>query len=376
MKSEEAFTAFYNNELKSSIEELQEEAREIYGEQSLSSKERFDLFKVAGVFILISSPVLIWIWYSTGSFPFFWTAVIAIAGYSISKKFGNYFRKGAKFSKKFKQKLIKKIVHFFDDDFSYKPREGFSKEDINDSLILSREAGGLTAEDFVSGKVGDTDIAFCEIVASTSDVKQLGGSNLNEEQREKMEDMKHMVEKFANTSDNFFRGIYFRADFHKRFQAKTLVRPTAYQWNDYKKEDRRGKTKTKVGSKYHPDDRIDDLEQVHLEDVELEKAYNVYSNDQQQARYVLSTTMMERIKEFSGRTGKMIFLCFWDSKMHLAIPYDRDLLEPDISQDYLMNEQDLDNVLDREKIFTFYKDLNFLLGIVEDFNLNKRIWAK
>ncbi len=41
------------------------------------------------------------------------------------------------------------------------------------------------------------------------------------------------------------------------------------------------------------------MQQVHLEDVEFEKKYNVYSNDQIEARYILTTAFMERFNNIS-----------------------------------------------------------------------------
>ena len=62
--------------------------------------------------------------------------------------------------------------------------------------------------------------------------------------------------------------------------------------------------------------------------------------------------------------------------MHLTIPYKKDLFDPDILSESLRQEPDLSNILNKEEIFTYFQDINFLLGIVEDFNLNTRIWSK
>lgn len=55
----------------------------------------------------------------------------------------------------------------------------------------------------------------------------------------------------------------------------------------------------------------DGLEQVHLEDVIFEKQFNVYSDDQIEARYVLTTAFMERFKN--------IKLAFRASKIEASI---------------------------------------------------------
>jgi hypothetical protein len=185
-------------------------------------------------------------------------------------------------------------------------------------------------------------------------------------------EMREMMDKAAE-KEGFFRGLYFVADFHKHFRGHTVVRPTDGDADP----DERLTTRDGVS--------IERLEQVHLEDPELESLYNVYGTDQQQARYILSTSMMERVKDFRKRTGKTVSLAFYKSNMHVAVPYEHSFLE--VSDAPSMEEfttsargtKDLDlleNVVDREQVFSYFKDLRFILGIVEAFNLNKRIWLK
>lgn len=105
---------------------------------------------------------------------------------------------------------------------------------------------------------------------------------------------------------------------------------------------------------------------VKLEDPEFEKYFVVYAEDQIEARYILSTSLMRRIVEFKKKTRKQICLSFVGSKVFVAIPYGRALFEPNIYKP----------VVEFEKIREYFEDINLALGIVEDLNLNTRIWNK
>ncbi|MCX6694844.1 MAG: DUF3137 domain-containing protein, partial [Candidatus Altiarchaeota archaeon] len=105
---------------------------------------------------------------------------------------------------------------------------------------------------------------------------------------------------------------------------------------------------------------------VKMEDPEFEKDFVVYGQDQVEARYVLSTSLMQRITEFRKKTGKNIFLSFVDDKLMVAIPYKKDQFEPSLFH----------SIVDFEQIRQFHAVLQLTAGIVEDLNLNTRIWNK
>ena len=107
-------------------------------------------------------------------------------------------------------------------------------------------------------------------------------------------------------------------------------------------------------------------ELVKLEDPEFERHFSVYSNDQIEARYILSMSLMKRIVDFKQRTGRKIYMSFVGSKVFVAISYRRNLFEPRIFK----------TLLDFEPIRQYFEDLELAIGIVDDLNLNTRIWSK
>ena len=108
----------------------------------------------------------------------------------------------------------------------------------------------------------------------------------------------------------------------------------------------------------------DDL--IKLDDPEFEKLFVVYGNDQVGARYVLSTSLMKRIVDFKNKTNRDIYLSFIGSMVFVAISYKRNLFEPRI----------FETLLDFEPVREYFEDLQMAVGIVDDLNLNTRIWTK
>ena len=62
----------------------------------------------------------------------------------------------------------------------------------------------------------------------------------------------------------------------------------------------------------------------------------------------------------------VIFLSFSNTKVFVAIPFIRNLFEPRVFR----------TLLDFGQIQEYLEDLQLAVGVVEDLNLNTRIWSK
>ena len=105
---------------------------------------------------------------------------------------------------------------------------------------------------------------------------------------------------------------------------------------------------------------------MKLENPEFEEAFVVYGGDQNEARYILSPRTMERMLEFSRKSGKKVQFSFVDSRVYVAIPYTKSLFEPKL----------FGKPASFERVQEYFEDLDLAMGIVEDLNLNTRIWTK
>jgi len=231
----------------------------------------------------------------------------------------------------FKSLVIQRIVHFIDENLSYAANDCIDKSTFMLSQIFTTKPNRYKGDDLVWGKTGATKIKFSEIHAVHE-----SGSGKNRRRY------------------TVFKGLFFIGDFNKDFTTQTVVLPDTVE-----------KLFGYLGQKLQSLN-IFRGQLIKLDDPEFEKHFVVYGNDQIQARYILSTSLMERIVEFKKKTGRKIYLSFVGSMVFVAVSYTRSLFEPRIFK----------TLLDFDPIRKYFEDLQLAIGIVDDLNLNTRIWSK
>ena len=107
-------------------------------------------------------------------------------------------------------------------------------------------------------------------------------------------------------------------------------------------------------------------ELVQLEHVDFEKRFAVYSSDQVEARYILSPKLIERIYNYSEKHELTPSLSFKDSQVYVALPISKEFFEPRIFR----------TILDKEVTKEYYEDMMLAISLVEELDLNTRIWSK
>lgn len=232
----------------------------------------------------------------------------------------------------FKDRIISKIVEFIDQNLKYFKTDYIPRHEFEASKIFLHKADRYKGEDRVRGITGTTAIDFCELHA-------------------KYETRDNKNRRHYHT---FFKGLFFIADFNKHFNGNTFVLP-----------DKATKFFKGLGAMMQSLN-VARPQLVKLEDPEFEREFVVYSTDQIEARYILSTSLMQRISEFRQKTGRPISISFTNSKMYIAIPTRKNMLEPKL----------FTTLLDFKIIKEYYEDLQLAIGIVESLNLNRRIWSK
>ncbi|MFH1460160.1 MAG: DUF3137 domain-containing protein [Candidatus Omnitrophota bacterium] len=232
----------------------------------------------------------------------------------------------------FKLKIIQKIVGFIDPQLKYDPYSCIPQQRFKFSGIFRHSIDKYRGDDLVCGVLGKTKIEFSEICAEYETRDNKGNRHTH----------------------TIFKGLFFIADFNKDFQGTTYVLP-----------DKVEKIFGGLGAFLQKADKRRG-ELVKLEDAVFEKAFVVYAEDQIEARYILSPSLMARILDFKKKTNKDIYLSFIKSNVYVAIPYGKDLFEPQIFK----------TLNDFNPIKEYYEDLVLAVSIVDDLNLNTRIWTK
>jgi hypothetical protein len=252
--------------------------------------------------------------------------VVCIVGLLVSRGFVHDF----------KVAVVGEIVKFVDPSLNYAPKNRISEHKFRGSRIFEHRIDRYRGEDYVAGKLGATEIEFSEIHAEYKTVTH---------------DSKGRRHTHWHT---IFKGLFFIADFNKDFANLTVVLPdTAEKIFGFLGKSLQNLNFTRG-------------ELVKLEDPEFEKEFVVYGDDQVEARYILSTSLMQRITEFKRKTKCPIFLSFVNSSVHVAIRTGRNMFEPRMFR----------TLLKFEVVREYLQDLQLALGIVEDLNLNTRIWTK
>lgn len=234
------------------------------------------------------------------------------------------------FLRAFRNEAVIPLIQTFDPRLEYRPFGKVPREDfIASGLFRDGPPGNYKGEDLCRATFGATAIRFSEV---TADYRGEGN----------------------NEAGQLFKGLFLVADFNKHFSGTTYVLPDRAQ----KLLGGLGQSLQGMDSTYG--------QLVKLEDPEFERLFVVYSSDQVEARYILSSALMERISAFRIKTGQSLRIGFRHSTLYMAIPLRRGLFEPRWFR----------SVDNRELYRQFWDDLALFTGVVDDLSLNTRIWTK
>jgi hypothetical protein len=141
---------------------------------------------------------------------------------------------------------------------------------------------------------------------------------------------------------NVFTGLFFIANFPKKIKGRTFVSTC--------------NSKAKVQQQ---------SSNVKLEDGEFNRIFLVNSDDQIEARYILSTSVMSKLIDFHKKVKRPMKISFVEDKIYIAISYDYHIFEPRLFK----------NMVYFASLKEYFETLNFMMSIVQDLNLNRRIWG-
>lgn len=144
---------------------------------------------------------------------------------------------------------------------------------------------------------------------------------------------------------NVFKGICVLLDMNKSFEGHTVVLKDSGVLNAFK--------------------RVSGLQKVRLEDLLFEKVFEIYSDNQIEARYLLTTAFMERVLKLRDLFGgKSIQFSFFNNKLLFSIPTKQDMFEPCSFFKSAINKPKVDLVFDQ-----FYT----VFSIIDILKLNQKI---
>jgi hypothetical protein len=324
MNTPEQFRSFYDQELLPSLKALETDRKKLIS----------GAFKWLGLGLI---PFAISLAFSGGDvLQSNWFFFLGGVGISLGLYFILNLRKIQEIKTRFKSEVIARLVRSIDPSLIYDASQCIPSNDYHKSKLYLNDINRYKGDDLVTGVVGKTAVRFSEILTEHETVSR--DSNGREKK----------------SVQTIFRGLFFVADFNKKFAGETIVLPDTA-------ESLFGSLGTMFQKWNMSRDKL-----VKMEDVDFEKAFAVYSNDQVEARYILSTSLMQRILQFREKTRSKIGLSFINSEVFIAVPLRENLFEAPF----------FSSMVNFEMVEGFNKYLVLFIGIVEDLNLNTRIWTK
>lgn len=148
------------------------------------------------------------------------------------------------------------------------------------SLSVLRQHGSISYDDYIKGKYKDLNIEIQEL---------------------------SLYKRVKNYNTCVFHGLIMSVDVKKEFKNKTVFYADKELQNDAD---------------------IKGLESVYTEDVEFNKMFNVYSNDQIEARYIFSPIFMEKMKSVMLKNPQYkINGEFYNKKLYIVLSSDKNWFE-------------------------------------------------
>lgn len=237
----------------------------------------------------------------------------------------------------FKREFIGPLLSAFAENVQYFPAGDAAMMDhYHASQLYTRTPDRSRVEDSIWGQIGKTELCLSEI-----------HTEYKTESRDKNG-------RRRTSWHTIFKGLLISADFHKDFQGSTFVRTDVAE-----------KSLGQLG-RFFQRSFFSSTQLVALEDPDFENEFVVHSTNQVEARYILSTSLMERMLELKRQFATPIEFSFLHSRMFIAISTNHDYFEP--IQDR--------SVLSTEYLKSYYLQIHSCLGVVEELGLNVRIWSK
>lgn len=192
------------------------------------------------------------------------------------------------YAKTYKQVVLPKIAQLFG-NFSYKSKGRISADKMKPSKIFP-SFDRYKSEDYFIGTYKGVDIEFSEIHLETESRDSDGN----------------------RTYSTVFKGLAILLDMQsKKFYGHTFIDRDKGKITEWFKE------------------KSSKMKRANLVDPEFEKLFDVYTNDQVEARYLIDPVMIERLKGVQDQyDGDAMTAAFYESKMLVLIKSSHNYFEP------------------------------------------------
>lgn len=298
-----------------------EELKELQNQIIEKEKKYNSIGGITYLALIIPSIIMMIIWKS----DYFSIIVFLMA---ISTIFGIIFiaikscatnKEKVKFNNEFKKIFVFNSLSKYFKDLKYLPNGGIREVDIIAYSTLDT-ADSFSSNDYVSGLYKDIKFEQSDVLI-----------------RERHEE----TDADGNTRtvwETIFKGRYMIFDFNKEFKSNVKVVTKRFEANTFP-----------WGKK---------MSNIKMEDVEFNKMFAIFAENDHEAFYILTPTFMEKMKDIYNKLKVPIMFCFLNNKLHIAIDNRDDSFEWNVFKPIDENKINEEITKDIELITNFVDDLD------------------
>lgn len=183
----------------------------------------------------------------------------------------------------------------FNDMFSnvvFDLNNGISASEVENTHMM-KMWDRFSSNDHVTGKFNDISFEYSDILIEDRETDDDGHT--------------HYV--------TMFKGQWFIFDFNKYFKSNLQVCEKGFS------------NAKRNNSLFNNENNY---KKIELEDIEFNKQFRVYAQNELEAFYVLTPNSMQRIKELNAKINGNFLFCFIDNKLHIALQNNKDSFERSI----------------------------------------------
>ena len=223
------------------------------------------------------------------------------------------------FIKAFKDTFVLKALQSVFTDLVYEPEKGLDESVISSTQMMNM-GDRYSSNDFISAKYKNINVVQADVHI--------------EEEHESTDSDGHTTRTWVT----IFRGKWMIFDFNKTFKANIQVSQKNFGNSRIKNWGQKVKYK-----------------KVMMEDQAFNNQFKTFAQDEHDAFYILTPSLMEKIKRLAGSVqGKLLF-CFIDNKLHIGLQNGKDSFEHSIFSE--INEEKVTNEIAQDiKIITNFVD--------------------
>lgn len=319
MKGLSSLTDFYYKTLFPTLEKLEEDRKAL----------RYRILLIGSFYTLFSASIVFFIfqnYINLEGLAFSLMAYVGVGGFLYKFLIKDY-------TAEFKEKIIRPLITSIDEKLSYHPESHIPSQHFSRSKLFTSKPDRVNGNDYVRGKIDNIDIQFSDFHA----------------------EKRHKDSKGRTSWRTIFQGLFIVSEFNKNFIGSTVVLPDSAQ----------SAFGNLVGNWLQSNNFSRD-ELVKMDSVAFEEEFVVYSNDQIEARYILTPALMQKLLNYKKRSRHPVYVSFTSKNIHIAIEYNKDLFEPSVFH----------SLLKYKIAMEYVSTLHLAVGIVEELKLNEKLWSK